>query len=243
MRLLLSLLLAMAFRSISTNNAPATSLVVTAPAGIVDGDILVAWSVSDASGNNQLFPAGFVAVTGSPQDLSVFDASQFAVAIKVASGESGNYTLTGTAAIIGGVACFSGRTSSTTPHKVSATKADSSHASPYTITSAAFGSATTLTSDIIYIAESDGATNDITHTAPSGYTFDADICQTANFERQFVFAHKDGVASGETGTLSSTGTGSAAAWAAFAIALADGAPVVPPPPLARIMAPQQRMLA
>lgn len=226
----------MAFRSVSVNQTAAHPLSVTPPAGIVDGDILVAWSVSDASPNSQTFPAGFVQVTGSPLELSVLDGSELAVAIKVASGESGNYSLAGTANIIGGVAAFSGRDPSTTPHRVSNTKADSGHASPWTITSAAFGSATGLTCDILFIADSDGLGADAVHAQPSGYTLDSDFCSATPFAMQGMFAHKDGVASGETGVLAGTGTlaASSAAWSVFAIALAAGSPsALLPPQLGR----------
>ena len=214
----------MAYRSISTNNAPATGLVVTPPAGIADGDILVAWSLNDASTGATTWPAGFAEGTASPLSMSSFDASTFRYALKIASGESGNYTITGATAIIGGIAAFSGRTQSTTPHKDSGAISDTGNASPYTITSAAFGSATTATCDIIWIATADGTGSNQTFTQPSTYTLDADICQTATFERQFAFAHKDGVASGETGALSGSGAGAAAGWSVFAIALSAASP-------------------
>lgn len=222
MRRLLSLLLAlvMAFRSISTNNVAATGLVVTAPSGIQDGDILVAWTLNDAGSGATTWPAGFVEGPASPQIMSGagFDASTFRYALKVASGESGDYTLTGATAVIGGVAAFSGRDRSTTPHRDSGVVADSSHASPWTATSAAFSSATSKECDVLWIAQADGASANITFTAPTGYTLDADVNEASN-ARQFAFAHKDAVAAGETGSIAGTGSGAAAAWAVFGIAL------------------------
>ena len=212
----------MAFRSISTNNAANTSLVVTPPAGIVDGDILVAWTLNDAGSGATTWPTGFVEGPSSPQIMSGsgFDASTFRYALKVASGESGNYTLTGATAVIGGVAAFSGRDQSTTPHRDSGVVADSSHASPWTVTSAAFSSATSKECDIFWIAQADGASADIAFTPPTGYTEDADVDESSGLHlRQFEFAHQDAVASGATGSLSGTGTGAAAAWAVFAVAL------------------------
>ena len=213
----------MAFRSISTNNVAATGLVVTPPAGIVDGDILVAWTVNDAGSGATTWPSGFVEGPASPQIMagSGFDASTFRYALKVASSESGNYTLTGATAVIGGVAAFSGRVQSTTPHRDSGALSDVGNASPFNINSAAFSSATSTECDIIVIAQADGASADIAFAPPTGYTEDADVDESSGLHiRQFMFAHKDAVASGETGSLTSTGTGATAAWAVFAIALA-----------------------
>ncbi len=213
----------MAFRSISTNNVIATNLVVTAPAGIADQDILVAWSLNDATSGATTWPSGFTEDTSvSPILLTSFDACTFRYAMKIASGESGNYTITGASQIIGGVAAFSGRVQSTTPHKSSAAKSDTGNASPFNINSAAFSSNTTSSADIFLIAVADGATANITFAAPAGYNLDADISEASPFTRQFMFAHQDGVASGASGATTSTGTGASAAWGVFAVALADG---------------------
>lgn len=210
----------MAFRSIGTNQVAATNLVVPAPSGIVDGDILVAVTVNDATTGVTTWPSGFVEGPASPQTMSSFDTSVFRYAIKVASSESGDYTLTGANQIIGCVACFSGRVQSTTPHRDSGTKSDVGNASPYTITSAAFSSATSAPADILWIASADGTGSDQTFTAPSGYTKDCDLSGTVDNSRQFALAHKDGVAAGETGALAGSGAGASAAWSVFAIALA-----------------------
>lgn len=213
----------MAFRSISTNNVIATNLVVTAPSGITDGDILVAWSLNDATSGATTWPAGFTEDTAvSPILLTSFDACTFRYAMKVASGESGNYTITGASSIIGGVAAFSGRVASTTPHRSSAAKSDTGNSSPFNINSASFSSNTTSGADIFLIAVADGATANVTFGAPAGYNLDADISEASPFTRQFMFAHKDGVGSGDSGAHTSTGTGATAAWGVFAVALADG---------------------
>jgi hypothetical protein len=39
----------MPFRSSSTNNVSDANLVVTKPSGVVDGDILIAWMISDSN--------------------------------------------------------------------------------------------------------------------------------------------------------------------------------------------------
>lgn len=215
----------MAFRAISTNNVAAAGLVVDAtPLGaIADGEMLVAWTVNDAGSGATTWPAGFVEGPASPRIMTGagFDASTFRYALKVASGESGNYTLTGATAVIGGVAVFSGRIQSTTPHRDSGALSDTGNASPFNINSAAFSGATSKECDILWIAIADGAAADIAFTPPAGYTEDADVDESSgSHARQFTFAHKDAVASGETGSLTGTGSGSSAAWSVFAIALA-----------------------
>ena len=213
----------MAFRSISTNNVIATNLVVTPPAGIVNGDILVAWSLNDAASGATTWPAGFAEDTSaSPILLTSFDACTFRYALKIASGESGNYTITGATQIIGGVAAFSGRAASTTPHRSSAAKSDTGNASVFNINSGAFSSSTTTLADHFLIAVADGASANVTFGAPAGYTLDADVTEASPFTRQFMFAHKDAVPSGTTGATTSTGSGSTAAWGVFSVALADG---------------------
>lgn len=214
----------MAFRSISVNQTAATTLVVTPPAGIQDGDILVAFSVSDNAANTTTFPAGFTAVTGSPITLSSLDACRIACAIKIASSESGNYSLTSGTTILGGVAAFSGRNPSVTPHQISNNKSDTGNASPWSITSAAYGSNTTLECDIAFVATSDGLGADAVHAAPAGYTLDSDFTGGGANAIQGMFAHKDAVALGSSGVLTGTGTlaAAAAAWAVFSIALAIG---------------------
>lgn len=214
----------MGYEAISTNNAPSTSLVVGAAAlgTITDGELLVGWSTSDSGTSTPGFPAGFDPATGSPIRLSSFDANTFALDIKVASSESGDYTFTSTGnAAIGGMVRVSGRVPSTTPHRVSTGKSDSSNPSPQTIASPAFSDGvTTAPCTVLFVAIVDGTGSDSTFAAPAGYTLAADICQTATFERQFMVAYKDNVAAGFDGVLSGSATGNAGAWACFTVALA-----------------------
>lgn len=209
----------MAYRSISTNNTQATSLVVTAPSGIQDGDILIAFGWSDDTGTTFGYPAGFAALTGTPLTTS-FDGMRTGVALKIASSESGNYTITGSTGICGGVVCFSGRDASTTPHKSSTAV---SNVSSGTITSAAYASNTTATCDICVIVGSDSSGVNITHSAgASGLTERADIQDTvSDFINGAVYT-LDAVASGADGVYSITPSGNTG-WSSISIALADAA--------------------
>lgn len=209
----------MAFRSIETNSTTATDLVVTKPAGVVSGDILVAFGVSDGEVGTYTWPTGFTEVTGSPVSTTA-DAQLLGVAIKVAGGsEPANYTITVSSnTIIGGIAAFSGAVS-TQPHRVSATTNNSANASPWTMTSAAFSSSTAVICDLVVIAGSDTLTSvDVVHSGPPGYNLQADI--RSGF-RNGMLSTKNSVATEETGVLSATGTlgGATAGWGIIAVAL------------------------
>jgi hypothetical protein len=70
---------------VSTSNTN----TVTAPAGIQDGDFLIAFGSADSSGRViSSYPAGFVETSAVQTPISIF------VACKVAGAESGNYTFT-----------------------------------------------------------------------------------------------------------------------------------------------------
>jgi hypothetical protein len=85
------------FRSLSSvAYASHTNTVVTAPTGIVDGDILIlGFAVGAASPPSVTLPAGFTLVGGSAQRAGAggFNVDQY-VAWKRASSESGSYTIT-----------------------------------------------------------------------------------------------------------------------------------------------------
>jgi len=211
----------MAYRSISQNTTQSSSLVVTPPSGIVDGDILIAWAVSDAATGSISWPAGFTEMSGSPL-RSTWSNQSLYVALKVASSESGNYTLTATGgAIVGGVLAVSGREASVTPHRSSAVANNNGNGTPWTITSDAFASATSSTCDIIWIAGSDAGDGPVTHTPPAGMTERADI--SVDFALHTTVATQDAVGSGATGALAGSGAcaGAQAGWDVYAIALAD----------------------
>jgi len=213
----------MAFRSISTNATPATSLVVTPPSGIVDGDILVAWAQSDSSSGTCTFPAGFSVLTGTPLTTTI-DGASFFCATKKAASESGNYTLTGSVNIIGGVAAFSGRHATLYLHRSSVGSGNTFDASPWDLISAAFPTPVSVPDcDLIFIGGSDSnGVGTVVHTAPSGLTNRADINAGAGTFFATFLASQNAVASGVTGAMTGVGTaaGAQAGYACVAIALA-----------------------
>lgn len=89
----------------STTYASRTNTTITAPAGIVDGDVLVLFFLVGVAGTppTPTLPSGFSVIQGptTVSDSGFSVASR--VAIKGASGESGDYTVTHSAASSQGV--------------------------------------------------------------------------------------------------------------------------------------------
>lgn len=79
-------------RSEQKQSANTDTTTITAPAGIVNGDVLVICISTD--GNSVFtFPTGFIEID---QGFAPSDRAALGVAYKIASGESGNYTVTWT---------------------------------------------------------------------------------------------------------------------------------------------------
>ena len=109
--------MAVAVRSTSTLtfNAGRTNSTFTAPAGIVNGDILlIVMNIGDATGLPPLTatpPAGFTEAPGSPSPRATADPYTISIRVywKKAASESGSYTVSHTAAGTEGVLyCLSG---------------------------------------------------------------------------------------------------------------------------------------
>jgi hypothetical protein len=90
--------MAVAYESISSTTwASRTNTTITAPSGITDGDLLLLFHViGTGTPPTQTPPAGFTALPGTwPQTITESGYSMAARAwYKIASGESGNYTVT-----------------------------------------------------------------------------------------------------------------------------------------------------
>lgn len=122
------------------SNASRSNSVLVAPAGIQNGDILVAFlDVGNAASPAVTPPGSFVEVSGYPIVRSRTDPWYVNTHcyVKVASGESGNYTFTHTTAYTQGmIYCISG---ADTANPVSPTPTKASHDytsmdNPFTIT-------------------------------------------------------------------------------------------------------------
>lgn len=229
----------MPFRSIAVQEANDNTITITKPDGVVEGDILVAFAVSDDNAASTFtWPTDFVELTGTPLTSSA-DAQTVGCAIKVAGGsEPASYDISNSGnSIIGGIAAFSGCAITGVPHQSSVGSSSIANASPWSMATAAFGSNTSEICDLIFIAGSDVTTNvDVTHTGPSApgaFTVRADIRAGA---RNGMLSTLDSQAAGQSGALTGTGTAASASagWNAIAIALentggGEEPPAEPPP--------------
>lgn len=109
-----------AFRSLSsTTYASRTNTVITAPTGIVDGDVLILMFIAGATPTppTPTLPAGFTLIQGgsSVTDVDGFTVTRY-LAWKLAASESGSYTVTHAAGSSQGlIVCVSGGDPSATP--------------------------------------------------------------------------------------------------------------------------------
>ena len=76
----------------SNNTADGTSITLTAPTGIADGDVLLIVLGLDGDPDTFVNPSGFVQISPTDGDHNVAFCT-FYVIYKIASGESGNYTV------------------------------------------------------------------------------------------------------------------------------------------------------
>lgn len=197
----------MAFRSAAKNDTAGTAGVVTKPAGTIDGDILVAWCITDSASGTVTWPGGFTETSVTPLRTSTTDASSLFVATKVASGEGASYSITLSSAGKRGMAAFSGRDTVSPINKISGVTRTTATATPWPENSAAFGSVTTATCDIAMIVDDDiegAVVGPVIHTPPAGFTTQIENNGADIF--QGVLYTKDDAASGETGSYTGTGT-------------------------------------
>lgn len=75
--------------SSSGTRSGTSPITVTAPSGILNGDLLIAWGMNGSQTQTVTLPSGFTSLTSDTSGLN----SEF-VAYKVASSESGNYSFT-----------------------------------------------------------------------------------------------------------------------------------------------------
>jgi hypothetical protein len=209
-----------AFRSSSSNAGNASSLEITAPSGIQEGDILIAfWSQGGSGSATITWPDGFTLL-----DSVLVPAADNTnrVAIKVAtSSEPSSYTISSNASdyCVAGIAAFSGRDTEATP-TVQTTSAPTAVEAPIAVDLA--GVTAAEGDDIVWIGmrvpSAGGSLTSPLWTPPSSYTERID--QNAAFYISASLATRDNVSAGATGTLSGTiGASDDAGYAGFVIAL------------------------
>lgn len=223
----------MSFRSKSSNFTAASGMrTITAPAGIVDGDILIAWAISDSSSTTITWPTGFDSANAITVTNTAGEIGRLMIALKIANGESGNYSLTASTAVICGMVVHSGRSASTVPHRQS-TGVGTGATRPWTPTTGVFASNTSQECDILLFVLDDitSSSETVSRTPPSGFTIRDQTTGTSFF--QGSVASKDLAAAGETGAYAQTDTSSGSAtsgWGAIAIALATASATGKGPP-------------
>ncbi len=210
--------MAVAYRSsTSTTYASRTNNTLTAPTGIQNNDILVIWFiVGGSSVITATPPAGFTVATGFPHNVAVggFYVNCY-VWWKVASGESGNYTVTHAAnSSQGWIGAYSGA-DTTTPLTPAPT-----YASGTGTTSTATGLTTSRDGSAVIFVEQDWGDNSNDLTPPTGTTPTFTERITGAIAIMYV---ADGVlaTAGPTGNKSITNNNSivANAWQAALVAI------------------------
>ena len=143
-----------------------TNTAITAPAGIVNGDILLLFvAVAGASPPTPTFPAGFATVAGPIASTSGGFTVNFYCLWKRASGESGSYTVThSSASSLAQLYCISGAKSSGSPINASSSNSGTG------VTSTGTGITTTVNDCLVVFAEHDWGDTSNNLSPPSGTT-------------------------------------------------------------------------
>lgn len=146
--------------------------VFTAPASIADGDLLIIWLILILSGGappTPTPPTGFTAPAGTWPITGTFSTFQYAqyVWTKVASGESGNYTVSHGSCVNRGIMARITGADTTTPITPNPTQNSGTGA-----TSTFTGLTTSVANELVILLGSDDNDNSNTYSV-SGYTLQA----------------------------------------------------------------------
>lgn len=192
----------MPFRSASTNTGGigSYSLVLSAPAGVANTDVLIAWWTNGSGIGQVTFPPGFVIVSNA-SSLQADGAHTFVVAKKNASNsEPSTYTISSTVGdyATAGIAAFS--SNGYAFPAVATTITPSNRSSPFSLSSSGVN-IQTYPSDVIWICHPQtgfGFTSAPIFTVPTGFTQRAN-CNAANYQSSSIASIDNYL--GNTGTL------------------------------------------
>lgn len=206
----------MAYRDSTSNAGSGTSLVVTAPTGIQNDDILVAaWVNGGFDGGTITWPAGFTEFVADGS-TSGPNSQTFRTAWKRASGESGNYTIESDINdfCAAAITVHSGRHTTDPPVAV-ATVDTGSAASP--VSAAATGVTAVAGDDIVYVMIQNASSDPWAHTSPASYT-EREEAGPGNWVSMSV-SDRENVSGGATGTITGTLTaaGESGGYAVFVV--------------------------
>ena len=206
-----------AWQSASAGSLGATlSLVITKPAGTVDGDLLVAF-VANNTAATITAPAGWTLIVSQARATNSLQAAWW----RIASGEPADYTFTQTVSgsLSGSIHRISGHHA--TPVDVSAAAASTAQDTAPTAPTVTTTAADTL---LVYSASAEAAAQ-ASITAPAGMTERAEVLAGAG--RNHHVATQTLGAAGATGTRAAT-LATAAHWVALNVAVAPAAAAPPP---------------
>lgn len=216
----------MAYRSSTASTASSSSTLSTSvPSGVQAGDIvLLLVGYDDVAGTVTSWPTGFEAFSGASDVNLSNDGHSVALAWKrLTEADAGSYSVTLSVTPIDGIiiaAAWSGR-HLTDPPVTTVASSSAANASPVSV--AATGLTAAAGDDLAFMASSDCNMNTTAHawSPPSGMTEAQDV--VANQWSSGTAAYQDAVSAGatgdKTGTLTLTGVGATAGWAAFLIRL------------------------
>ena len=216
----------MAFRSRNSGVGTGTSLTVLVPTGVLDNDIVLLITTTNAAGVTFTWPLGFTELQST--SVATPNGQTAAVAWKLASGESGSYAVTASAsaAWLLQSAAWVNRTNTTPTSTTNSSSA--SNASPVTVT--ATGLTASMGDDLCWVNAPDTTVSAAisARTPPTNFI---ERTGTTNGFSFLSFANRDCVPAVPTGTLSGTITLSSgtAGWISFLISMPG--PIVSPIPM------------
>lgn len=216
----------MAFRSATSSNGSTgfnePDVVVTKPAGVVDGDVLIVFFAIESAGSSVTTLSGWTAHPSNPLTVSA-DGQRGFCFHKIASSEPASWTWTWSNAGSSGAnyhcLAFSGRNTSAPITATNSGSSNTASASPRTIS--ANGVTAAASDDLVWLGFLDNtAAATVSYSPPSGFT-EATDASDGSFTSSAT-AYKENISSGATGTISGTGTYSTgnAGYGAFLLAIA-----------------------
>jgi hypothetical protein len=196
----------------ANNGAGATTLVINKPAGVVQGDVMLATIA--ATGNGAITaPSGWTVVTNTPQGTALRHATYYKVA-GAAEGASYSWSLGTSRSAAGGIVDYSG-VNQTAPVDASATAtATSGNAVAASVT-------TSAASDQVVASVSFATATTATPDATTTERYDVSSGSTTSEAADFVQA-----TAGATTAKTVTPAASGSAWIAATIALRDASQAI-----------------
>lgn len=205
--------MAVAFRALTQGDSFSTTLPINKPAGVVNGDLLIAQIIGDGTSITITAPAGWALLEGP---IASGASATLWVYYKLASSEPTSWTWTASAGLnwVGDVLAYSG---------VSTTSPINAHANTLTtagVTSITGAAVTTTVSNCFILGLFAVRATPFPGTAGAGFTERAEITST-NLSSLVGYSEDEAITSPATVSPTATMTGSGGSgWAAVTVAIA-----------------------